>query len=194
MPEVCTYDALTDLRLAPPLLGCSIEPFVSATSPRILLIMGVAGSGKSTLGRRAAAALGWPYFEADDFHSESNKAKMASGTPLDDADREPWLAAIRAKMNATIDEGRSAVFTCSALKEKYREVLAGDAQHPVTVVFLNGDYETILARVSRRKGHFMKADLVRSQFEALEHPKDALELDIRETPEALLAKILAAVK
>jgi gluconokinase len=156
--------------------------------------MGVAGSGKSTLGKRAAAALDWPYFEADDFHSAANKAKMASGTPLEDADREPWLAAIRAKMNATIDAGQSAVFTCSALREKYRQVLAGDARHPVTLVFLNGDYETILARVSRRKGHFMKADLVKSQFETLEHPKDALELDIRETPEALLAKMLAAVR
>ncbi len=156
--------------------------------------MGVAGSGKTTLGKRAAAALGWPYFEADDFHSAANKAKMASGTPLNDDDRTPWLEAIRARMNATIDAGQSAVFTCSALKEKYRAVLAGDAKHPVTIVFLNGDYETILARVSRRKGHFMKADLVRSQFEALEHPKDALELDIRESPEALLEKILAIVR
>lgn len=156
--------------------------------------MGVAGSGKSTLGQRAAAALGWPYFGADDFHSEANRAKMASGTPLDDADRAPWLAAIRAKMNATIDAGQSAVFTCSALKEKYREVLAGDATHPVTIVFLHGDYETILARVSRRRGHFMKAELVKSQFEALEHPQGALELDIRETPDALLAKILAAAR
>lgn len=156
--------------------------------------MGVAGSGKSTLGQRAAAALGWPYFEADDFHSEANRAKMAGGTPLDDEDRAPWLAAIRAKMNASIDGGQSAVFTCSALKEKYREVLAGDARHPVTIVFLHGDYETILARVGRRQGHFMKADLVKSQFETLEHPRGALELDIRETPDALLAKILAAVR
>lgn len=156
--------------------------------------MGVAGSGKTTLGKRAAAALGWPYFEADDFHSDANKAKMANGTPLNDEDRAPWLAAIRAKMNATIDSGHSAVFTCSALKEKYRQVLAGDAKHPVTIVFLNGDYQTILERVSRRQGHFMKADLVKSQFEALEHPKDALELDIREAPDALLAKILAALK
>lgn len=192
MPDVCTYDARCPLALRVP--GCSITRFVSAPTPRILLIMGVAGSGKSTLGRRAAAALGWPYFEADDFHSEANKTKMASGTPLDDADRAPWLAAIRAKMNATVEADRSAVFTCSALKEKYRQTLAGDAQHPVTVVFLNGDYETILARVSRRKGHFMKADLVKSQFETLEHPQGALELDIRETPEALLAKILAAVR
>ena len=165
-----------------------------SVTPRILLIMGVAGSGKSTLGQRAATALGWPYFEADDFHAEANKAKMANGIPLDDADRSPWLAAIRAKMNATIDAGRSAVFTCSALKEKYRQVLAGDAQHPVTIVFLKGDYETILARVGQRQGHFMKAEMVKSQFEALEHPEGAIELDIRETPEALLAKILAAVK
>lgn len=156
--------------------------------------MGVAGSGKTTLGQRVAAALDWPYFEADDFHSAANRAKMASGVPLDDADRAPWLAAIRATMNATIDAGQCAVFTCSALKEKYRQVLAGDAQHPVTIVFLNGDYETILERVGRRQGHFMKADMVKSQFEALEHPQGALELDIRESPEALLEKILATVR
>jgi gluconokinase len=162
--------------------------------PRIILIMGVAGSGKTTLGQRAAAALGWPYFEADDFHSPANRAKMASGTPLTDHDRAPWLAAIRAKMDEVRAAGGSAVFTCSALKASYRDTLLGGEAHSVFLVFLNGDYETILARVSGRQGHFMKPELVKSQFETLEHPEDALELDIRETPEALLAKTLAAVK
>ena len=166
---------------------------VAANSPRILLIMGVAGSGKTTLGQRAAAALGWPYFEADDFHSAANKAKMAAGTPLNDEDRAPWLAALRAKMDAERAAGRSAVFTCSALKERYRGVLMGGADN-VVLVYLSGDFETILARVGSRQGHYMKADMVRSQFEALEPPKDALTLDVRESPDALLAKILAAAR
>jgi gluconokinase len=165
---------------------------VSSRAPRLLLITGVAGSGKSTIGKRAAAALGWPYFEADDFHSAANKAKMAAGTPLTDEDRAPWLATLRAKMDESRQAGRPAVFTCSALKAKYRETLIGGTSD-VLLVYLSGDYETILARVSRRKGHFMKADLVRSQFEALEPPQDALTFDVREAPDAIVARIVAAV-
>lgn len=166
---------------------------MSTSAPRILLITGVAGSGKTTLGHRAADALGWPYFEADDFHSAENKAKMAAGTPLTDVDREPWLAAIRAKMDEVRATRSHAVFTCSALKEKYRAALIGDCKDTL-LVFLNGDYETILARVSRRKNHFMGASMVRSQFEALEPPHGALTFDIREAPDAILQKILAAVR
>lgn len=166
---------------------------MSAHSPRILLITGVAGSGKSTIGRRAAAALNWPYFEADDFHSEANRRKMANGTPLDDEDRAPWLAAIRAEMDRVRANGGCAVFTCSALKEKYRDALTGGTDDSL-LVFLTADFNTILERVSRRKGHFMKADMVRSQFEALEAPKDALSIDVRQAPEVVLAKILAAVR
>lgn len=160
------------------------------SSPCILLLMGVAGSGKTTLGRCAAAALGWPYYEADDFHSAANKEKMAHGIPLDDADRAPWLAALRAKMDEVRAGGGSAVFTCSALREKYRQVLLHAAPGCVPV-FLSGDYETIRDRLSRRQGHFMKADMLRSQFETLEPPQDALTLDIRQTPDELLRAILA---
>lgn len=166
---------------------------MSAPSSCILLVTGVAGSGKSTIGRRAAAALGWPYFEADDFHSEANRAKMEAGTPLDDDDRAPWLAAIRAKIDETRAAGRHAVFTCSALKEKYRDVLIGDAED-VVFVFLTADFDTILERVGRRKNHFMKAEMVRSQFEALEPPHDALTLDVRQSPDEVLAQVLAAVR
>lgn len=166
---------------------------MSVQTPRILLITGVAGSGKTTIGKRAAAALGWPYFEADDFHSAANKAKMAAGTPLDDADRAPWLAAIRAKMDEVRATGQHAVFTCSALKEKYRDVLTGGTKD-VVLIYLAGDFNTILERVSRRRGHYMKGDMVRSQFEALEPPKDALTLDVRIAPEEILKKILAAVR
>ncbi len=166
---------------------------MSAPTPRLLLITGVAGSGKTTIGKRAAAALGWPYFEADDFHSDTNRAKMAAGTPLTDEDRAPWLAAIRARMDEVRATGGHAVFTCSALKEKYREVLLGGTDD-VALVFLTADFETIHARVSGRPGHFMKGEMVRSQFEALEPPRDALTLDVRLAPDEILARVVAAVR
>jgi gluconokinase len=159
------------------------------SSPRIILIMGVAGSGKTTIGRRLAADLGWPYHEADDFHSAANKDKMARGIPLDDYDRAPWLASIRAAIDDCLAAGGSAVFTCSGLKDKYRRVLMEGAPG-VTLVYLATDLETSLARVGRRQGHYMKADMVKSQFEALEVPTDALTLDTRLSPE----KIVAAIK
>lgn len=156
--------------------------------------MGVAGSGKTTIGREAAAALGWPYFEADDFHGAANQAKMARGTPLDDTDRAPWLTAIRAKMDEVRAAGGSAVFTCSALKEKYRQVLMGGAEAGTVLVYLQGDFATILARVGRRQGHYMKADMVRSQFEALEPPQGALAFDVQRPPAEIVQGILAHLR
>ncbi len=162
------------------------------TSPRILLLMGVAGSGKTTIGRRLAAELGWPYHEADDFHSAANKDKMGRGIPLDDYDRAPWLAAIRAAMDDVLAAGGSAVFTCSGLKDKYRRILM-DGAPGVALVYLATDLETSLARVGRRQGHYMKADMVRSQFEALEVPADALTIDTRLPPEKIIAEIRRAL-
>ncbi len=160
--------------------------------PHIILLMGVAGSGKTTVGRLLASQLGWPYFEADDFHSAANKEKMARGIPLNDEDRAPWLAALRAQMDDCLANGRSAVFTCSALKQKYRDGLMGKSSR-VNLVYLAGDPATIQGRVGQRDGHYMKADMVQSQFAALEAPADALTLDIRETPEAIVAKIRQAL-
>jgi gluconokinase len=157
-------------------------------SARILLLMGVAGSGKTTIGRRLAAQLGWPYHEADDFHSAANKDKMGRGIPLDDYDRAPWLASIRAAMDDCLADRRSAVFTCSGLKDQYRRVLM-DGAPGVALVYLACDLETSLARVGRRRGHYMKADMVQSQFEALEVPADALTLDTRLPPEKIIAEI-----
>lgn len=150
--------------------------------------MGVAGSGKSTIGRRLATELGWPYHEADDFHSAANKDKMARGIPLDDYDRAPWLAAIRTAMDDCIAAGGSAVFTCSGLKEKYRRALL-DGAPGVSLVYLACDLETSLARVGRRQGHYMKAEMVRSQFAALEVPTDALTVDTTLPPDKIVAKI-----
>ncbi len=151
--------------------------------------MGVAGSGKTTVGRGLADALGWPYHEADDFHGAANKAKMAAGTPLDDHDRAPWLASIRAEIDAGRAAGRSAVFTCSALKEKYRRVLMDGAPETV-LVYLSGDPATISARVTQRTGHYMKAGMVESQFAALEPPQGALTFDTRtQKPPGIIAAI-----
>ena len=150
--------------------------------------MGVAGSGKTTIGRLLATELGWPYHEADDYHSVANQDKMARGLPLDDHDRAPWFASIRVAMDDCIAAGRSAVFTCSALKDKYRQVLMANTR-AVLLVHLAGDPATIEARVNQRQGHYLKAGLVQSQFAALELPAGALTLDIRQPPAALVAEI-----
>lgn len=154
--------------------------------------MGVAGSGKTTIGRQLAAELGWDYFEADEFHPPANIAKMSQGKPLDDADRMPWLAAIRAQIDRQIAAGRPGIFTCSALKAAYRRILAVNVSSLV-LVYLRGRPETIMTRVAQRQGHYMKADMVRSQFADLEEPTGALTLDIEAPPEELVARIRAAL-
>ena len=158
------------------------------SSPRIILLTGVAGTGKTTIGRQLAAELGWPYHEADDFHSAANKEKMGRGVPLDDSDRAPWLAAIRAAMDGCRAAGHSAVFSCSALKEDYRRVLL-DGTTDTTLVFLSGDRDLLLARLAQRAGHYMKPGMLESQFAILEPPADALQLDVRQTPAELVAEI-----
>lgn len=155
--------------------------------------MGVAGSGKTTVGRLLAAELGREYFEADEFHPPANIAKMSRGEPLNDTDRAPWLAAIRARMDRCRVEGTPAVFSCSALKAAYRRVLA-EGLADVAVIYLRGDLATIQQRVAQRQGHYMKADLVRSQFEALEEPADALTLDVGAPPVEIVARIRRELK
>ena len=145
----------------------------------ILVVMGVCGSGKTTIGEALAQALGWPFFDADDFHPEANVAKMASGQPLTDADRWPWLDGIAAAMQRVLAGGGHAVLACSALKEAYRIRLqrAGD----VRIVYLKGDEATIAARLAERQHKYMPASLLPSQFAALEEPADALVVDIRQS-------------
>jgi len=150
--------------------------------------MGVAGSGKSTVGRLLAIQLGWPYHEADDFHSPANREKMSRGLPLDDADRAPWLATIHQAMAACVRNHQPAVFTCSALKEKYRQVLCAGLPE-IGVVHLSGNRELLLSRLQGRSGHYMKPAMLESQLAALEPPVGALNLDISLSPEALVAAI-----
>lgn len=158
------------------------------TNPQAVILMGVAGSGKTTVGEMLAARLGWAFYDADAFHPADNVAKMARGIPLTDSDREPWLAALAQLIDEHLQAGRSLVLACSALKARYRAQLARCAS--VTFVYLRGDFELIYARINQRQGHYMKAEMLRSQFEALEEPQGALTLDITEPPERLVARIL----
>lgn len=154
----------------------------------VIVLMGVAGSGKTTIGLALAAQLGWGFRDADDFHPPANVEKMSRGLPLTDRERAPWLAAIRAHIDGCLARGESAVLTCSALKEKYRAAIRADPAH-VKLVHLAGDFALIRGRLAARQGHFMKPEMLRSQFESLEPPQDALVVDIAAEPAALVAQI-----
>ena len=163
----------------------------------VLLVCGVSGSGKTTVGTLLAKRLGWEYAEADAFHPAANVAKMASGQPLDDADRAPWLAAIGAFIDQTTAAHRPAVVTCSALKRAYRDRLRAGRPH-VRFVFLDAPYDVVSARLRAREGHFFPAELLASQYRDLEAPgadEHVLHVPIdgsaETTPEAVTARILA---
>jgi gluconokinase len=158
----------------------------------VIIVMGVAGSGKTTVGEKLAAALGWSFRDADDFHPPENVAKMSAGLPLDDRDRAPWLAAIRAHIDACLARGEGSVVTCSALKEAYRRVLVADPAR-VKLVHLTGDFALLAARIGSRQGHFMKPAMLHSQLAALEPPPDALAVDIAPPPDEIVAHIRRAL-
>lgn len=148
----------------------------------VLVLMGVSGSGKSTVAGLLAGRLGWDLAEGDDMHPAQNIAKMAARHPLDDADRWPWLRRIAAWIRAHTDEGRPGIVTCSALKRRYRDVLRGDN---VVFVYLAGTREQIAARLASRHEHFMPAAMLDSQFDALEPPgadEEAVTVDITGSP------------
>jgi gluconokinase len=158
----------------------------------IILLMGVAGSGKTTVGRQLAADLGWAFADADDFHPPANVAKMTAGQPLDDPDRAPWLAAIRAYIEARHARNESAVITCSALKERYRRIIVTDPAI-VKLVHLHGPRELLWARISGRQNHFMKPAMLDSQLAALEPPAGVLTVDIAPPPAEVAATIRRAL-
>jgi gluconokinase len=135
----------------------------------VVVIMGVSGSGKTTIARGVAARLGWDVIEGDAFHPSANIAKMKSGIPLDDADRLPWLQAIAAAIDAHLAAGKSALVACSALKRAYRRILIGTRGN-VPLVYLQGSRELIAGRMAARKDHFMPPALLDSQFATLEEP------------------------
>lgn len=158
----------------------------------VIILMGVAGSGKTTVGEKLAAALGWSFRDADEFHPPENVAKMSAGTPLTDTDRAPWLAAIRAHIDACLARGEGSVVTCSALKERYRAVLLADPAR-VKLVHLTGEPALLAARIGARLGHFMKPEMLPSQLAALEPPRDALVVDIAPPPDEIVTHIRRAL-
>jgi gluconokinase len=146
----------------------------------IILLMGVTASGKTTVGKQLALELGWRFLEGDDFHSPENIKKLRQGMPLNDEDRKPWLEAIRETIRATLARGENAVIACSALKETYRRMLRVSEQ--VIFVYLKATIPLIQERLRRRVGHFMNPNLIQSQFDTLEEPEDALQIDAGLTP------------
>jgi gluconokinase len=144
---------------------------------RFVIMMGVAGCGKTTVGELLARRLGWNFYDADAFHPAENVAKMANGTPLDDSDRVPWLASLHALIAASLRENRPAVLACSALKESYRQQLL-EGNEGVQIVYLKGSYDLIWSRIAARKDHYMKPQMLRSQFDTLEEPTNALVVDV----------------
>jgi len=144
---------------------------------QFFLVMGVSGSGKTSVGKSLAERLGWDFYDADNFHPPENVRKMANGIPLNDADRAPWLAALHDLISASLKAGRPGVLACSALKEGYREQLL-EGNEAVQIIYLKGSYDLIWSRMSVRKDHYMKPHMLQSQFETLEEPKDALPLDV----------------
>lgn len=161
-----------------------------------VVVMGVAGSGKTTVARLLADRVGVEYAEADRFHSEANIATMSAGTPLTDEDRAPWLAAIRDWLSAEADAGRSAVVSCSALKRSYRDVLRA-ARGRVWFLHLHGSPELLAARMTGRSGHFMPPSLLPSQLATLEplgHDEDGLTVDVAVPPEEIVDRVVATLR
>jgi len=159
----------------------------------ILVLMGVSGSGKTTIGARLAEELGWRFLDADDFHSPENVRRMAAGIPLTDRDRQPWLDRLRDEITRAIAAGENMTLACSALKRSSRQSLLVDPQL-VRFVYLRGSMDLIRQRLRNRSGHFMKEDMLASQFAALEEPVDALIVDIDERPGRIVEQIRAALR
>lgn len=166
----------------------------TASSPaQAIIIMGVAGSGKTRVGQSLAGKLGWLFLEGDRYHSRENIAKMEAGQPLTDRDRLPWLITLQGLIRDHLERGNSLVLACSALKESYREVLA-EGLSELIFVHLRGDYELIFSRLTSREGHYMKAEMLQSQFDSLEPPQQAVVVDIDQTLASVTAEILEKLR
>ena len=161
-------------------------------NPSVIIVMGVASSGKTSLGERLAEELGWPFRDADSFHPPENVAKMAGGTPLNDDDRKPWLAAIAAWIDDLRAKGEHGIVTCSALKRAYRQVIVGN-RPDVALVYLKGSRELIGRRMAARQHHFMPPALLDSQFAALEEPGDdekPLVVSVEDSKDAIVQDVV----
>jgi gluconokinase len=153
----------------------------------IVVLMGVTGSGKSTVGELLARQLSWEFFDGDDFHSADNIKKMREGTPLSDEDRLPWLNALRETIRAAVNRRENAVIACSALKRSYRQRLQVSTE--VAFVYLKANASLVRDRLAKRRGHFMNRELIQSQFDSLEEPEAALRIDASLSPVEIVQEI-----
>lgn len=170
-----------------------VRAMALSPSPVVLVVMGVSGSGKTTVAAMLAGWLGWAFGDGDDFHPPANVAKMRGGTPLTDEDRGPWLRAIAAWIDASRAAGRPGVVVCSALRRAYRDVLLA-GRPDVRLVFLHGDEALVQRRQAARPHHYMPAGLVRSQYEALESPgpdENPLAVSVEARPREIVAAVVA---
>ncbi|MBG0787539.1 MAG: gluconokinase [Anaerolineaceae bacterium] len=154
-----------------------------------IVLMGVAGCGKTLIGRTLSQAIGWPFYDGDDYHPQANIEKMSHGVPLNDDDRQPWLEELHTIIREHLERGQDVILACSALKAKYRQTLRGDLQN-VRFVHLVGSPELIYERLVHRNGHYMKAEMLKSQFAALERPKEALSVSIDQPVKSIVAEIV----
>jgi gluconokinase len=160
--------------------------------PRAVILMGVAGSGKTVVGKGVAARLDWLFLDADDFHPATNIEKMKHGIPLNDQDRIPWLRALHDELQRQLAQGHSVILACSALKESYRHMLS-DQVSPLTFMLLDVDQETIRERLQHRAAHFFPKELMQSQFAALEKPEDAIVIDARKALDEVIDQVVKAI-
>lgn len=167
-----------------------------AGAPAVIVVMGVASSGKTSLGERLAEKLSWPFRDADSFHPPENVAKMSSGIPLTDEDRKPWLAAIAAWIDELRTAGKNGIVTCSALKKAYRDVIVGK-RPDVALVYLKGSRELIGERMAARQHHFMPPALLDSQFATLEEPgadENPLVVQVEASKEAIVEQVVRELR
>jgi len=153
----------------------------------VIVLMGVAGAGKTTIGQKLSAELGWKFYDADDYHTRANIEKMKRGLPLNDADREPWLESLRAIILDCLEHEDDAVLACSALKKSHRDFLLIDER--VRLIYLKGSYDLIQERLLNRTEHFMKPSMLDSQFATLEEPEPSTHLDASRSPEEIIEEI-----
>jgi gluconokinase len=154
---------------------------------QVIIVMGVAGSGKTTIASLLARELNWNFYDADDFHSESNRVKMSQNIPLTDEDRAGWLYSLQELIGRNIEHEKSIVLACSALKNSYRDLLMINEQ--IKFVYLQGTYEQIKARLRQRTDHYMSAEMLASQFDILEEPQNALTIKVTQTPQEIISII-----
>ncbi len=157
-----------------------------------IVLMGPMGCGKSTIGELLAKELGWPFYDADDFHPNKNVEKMRAGIALNDEDRKPWLQRLHDKIQSLIMHKRNAIFACSALKQTYRDAI-GVNQKTVKTVYLKGSYKLLRKRVEQRQHPYMDKNLLKSQLKTLEEPKNGLWVDISPVPEIIVSTIIKSL-